>query len=695
MTETEQETLEETTVARADAIATEEPTETAEPIAEPLPPITAPVQPGAANPSPDGAQIAYFLPNEAGTLSLWILPHENGSARELATKFALVDDPAGPQWSPDGSQIAVTGLDATTGRTAIWLIDVNSGDAMRPLARPAADHSPRWSPDGSLLAFISRRNGRDAVNVVAPDGSTIAIQLTDAPRGHDEHDLVWSPNGARIAFCRWSPEVGELAGGDHIWTVDIATGEAKQLTKKLARRRSLSWGPARPLIAHVADDGEWENIAVVNADNSAGWTVASEPGDKDDPRWSADGARVLYTRRHNGVIRCCDKATSAASANLLDPGDGVVSTPRWLPQTVEALRADQTVPEAEVQPEDEDQTDAEAQVESEPQLDSEDEPKAEAQADAKSPKAPQHVVYAYAAIGQPFRFIVQENKTETERTELSISDWTATRTLIKPNWSDFKTANGTKLSGHFYFPKEIAGWAPGILYLGDRPERARTLRFRASEQVLVGSGFAVFAPSLPGTPGLGRKVINALAAQLDGESEISDLVDALDALKNMPSVDSNRLAVVGEGYGATLALLLAGGRPGLVSAVAAVDPITDWELELDEADDAWRAWILKNYGLPAANLGRFALRTPETFAGVIDAPLLLIGTDRVPAHRALQRETLAATVRELGVDVQEETVTGQTEWETATRIAEFVRTTVKSLKPGRPLTTEAVNPETV
>jgi dipeptidyl aminopeptidase/acylaminoacyl peptidase len=153
--------------------------------------------------------------------------------------------------------------------------------------------------------------------------------------------------------------------------------------------------------------------------------------------------------------------------------------------------------------------------------------------------------------------------------------------------------------------------------------------------------------------------------------------------------------VVGEGYGATLALLLAGGRPGLVSAVAAVDPITDWELELDETDDTWRAWILKNYGLPAANLGRYALRTPETFAGVIDAPLLLIGTDRTPAHRALQREALAATIRELGVDVQEETVTGESEWETAVRIAAFVRTTVKNLQPGRPLTTEAVRSEAI
>jgi dipeptidyl aminopeptidase/acylaminoacyl peptidase len=686
MTETKHD--DQTAVATAEAVATEEPTTVEEttPVVETLPPLSAPVQPGPANPSPDGSAIAYFLPKDAGALGLWVMPLDGGPAREITTSFALVDDPGGPQWSPDGTQIAVTGLDSATGKTAIWLIDAESCEAMRPLVHPAADHTPRWSPDGSLLAFISRRNGRDAVNVVAPDGSISAIQLTDAPIGHDEKEPGWSKDGSRIAFCRWSPEVGENAGGDHIWTVDIATGEAKQLTKKLARRRSLNWGPERPLIAHISDDGEWENIAVVNADNSAGWTVASEPGDKNDPHWSADGTRVLYTRLHNGVVRCCDKATSAASANLLDPGDGVVVSPRWLPPVPGA----QAEPVVESEPEP-----VEDQAEGEVQADAGEQPEAEANEEKAETKVrpPARVIYAYAAIDEPFRFIVQENKTETQRTEFPIGEWSADRPLIKPSWADFKTANGLKLSGAFYFPKEISGWAPGVLYLGDHPERPRDMRFRATEQMLVRSGFAVYAPSLPGTPGLGRKVTNALASQLDSESEISDLVDALDALRNMGSVDGKRLAVVGEGYGATLALLLAGGRPGLVSAVVAIDPICDWELELDEADDTWRAWILKNYGLPAANLGRYALRTPETFAGVIDAPLLLIGTDRVPAHRALQREALVGTIRDLGVDLREETVTGETYWETAARAAAFIRDSIKNVESGTFTAPDAVRPE--
>ena len=180
---------------------------------------------------------------------------------------------------------------------------------------------------------------------------------------------------------------------------------------------------------------------------------------------------------------------------------------------------------------------------------------------------------------------------------------------------------------------------------------------------------------------MGRKVTNVLKENVESETEIYDLVDALDALRNMPNVDSERVAVVGEGYGGTLALLLAGGRPGAVQAVVAIDPITDWELELDEADDEWRAWILKNYGLPAANPGRYALRTPTTFAGVINAPLLVIDTDRTPLHRTIQREALTGTIREIGVDVQEQVVTGETEWETGRRAAQFTCVAIKNIAP--------------
>ena len=244
MTDTEQETLDKAAISVTEEAAAEAPPEPEEATTSDIEvstPITEPVQPGPMNPAPDGSKIAYFLFDSPEAPSLWVMSLDGGGARQLSTSFALVIDPNGPQWSPDGTQLAVTGLEGQS--TAIWIIDVESGAATRPLVRSAADHSPRWSPDGSLIAFISRRNGRDAIHVAAPDGSMPAIQLTEAPHGHDEKEPLWSKDGSQLAFCRWSPEVGELQGGDQIWLVELATGESKQLTKN--SREGAVWSGDR------------------------------------------------------------------------------------------------------------------------------------------------------------------------------------------------------------------------------------------------------------------------------------------------------------------------------------------------------------------------------------------------------------------------------------------------------------------
>jgi dipeptidyl aminopeptidase/acylaminoacyl peptidase len=329
---------------------------------------------------------------------------------------------------------------------------------------------------------------------------------------------------------------------------------------------------------------------------------------------------VLYTRAQGGFIRCCDRATSAASAVLLDPGDGVVASPRWLPDS--------------------------------------------------------RVVYAFATAGQPFRFIVQENKTDAERTDLPITDWQPGRTLTEPKPLEIQTGGGTKLNGLLYRTPEAAGLAPGALYLADRPDQAPSARFHAPEQALAAAGYAVYAPILPGMRGLGRTIANSLKDQADTEAEVSDLADIAAKLRNSSGVDAEQIAVVGRGFGATLALLLAGARPGSVQAVVAIDPVSDWEEEFEHADDAWRAWLTQVYGLPLSQRGRYALRTPSTFVGVIDVPLLLLGTEQAPPHRATQLDELTKTLDDLGVRYLRET-SADTDWQISARAAAFLRDAVR------------------
>lgn len=76
-------------------------------------------------------------------------------------------DGAEPDWSPDGSRIAVTSYRDDFGRTCfhdcttsgeIYVLDVESGDVMRITESEADDRSPAWSPDGSFIGFVSDRS---------------------------------------------------------------------------------------------------------------------------------------------------------------------------------------------------------------------------------------------------------------------------------------------------------------------------------------------------------------------------------------------------------------------------------------------------------------------------------------------------------------------------------------------------------
>ncbi|MCC6791602.1 MAG: S9 family peptidase [Thermomicrobiales bacterium] len=578
-------------------------------------PLTAPPQPGDADVSPDGAAIAYLQRDRSGTLRLWISPLDGGAPRELATTIDLLESGDAPTWSPDGAWLAVTGQHPADGRSAIFILSAESGAARLLVDHPGVDRLPRWSPDGSMIAFVSRRDGRESVNVAFVDGVGPAVQMTHAPAGQDDHELCWSTDGKRIAFVRRAIENEQV--GDHVWTVNVETGETKQVTKRLARRHSLAWAPDRALVLHISDDGEWENVAVVNVDNSAGWNIASEAGDKGDPHYSSDGQRVVYTRVKEGVVRCCERAASSSSAEAVDPGEGVVRSPRFLPD--------------------------------------------------------KKVVYLYQPVTGAPRFIVQEPKGDAERTELPVVvDWSSDRALITPYHLEVES-EGRKLGGLLYRMGELSGPSPVVLYLADRPDRRRVAAFDPFVQALAASGLTVFAPSLPGTAGYGKKIANALKDRVATEAEVLDLLGVREALKKVEGVDWGRVAVVGSGHGGTLALLLAGSRPGQVQAVVAIDPIADWDTEFDHADAAEREWLARTFGIPATSRGIYAMRTPSTFVGVIDAPVLILGTDRAPAGRALQLDELTADMHELDVSFEHEVSHGESIWDLGLKTAAFLR----------------------
>ena len=371
-------------------------------------------------------------------------------------------------------------------------------------------------------------------------------------------------------------------------------------SKASAVRHSLDWVAGRNLVAYVTQDGEWLSISVINADNKAGWAVTRESGDKTEPRFHPTEARLVYVRSEGFATVCCERGLHASGAVALDPSEGIVHSPRWL-------------------------------------------------MDKK-------VVYGFSAPQKPFGFLVQENLASSERTPLQIPHVPSTSgvTFRQPIPFEFAIGEDEQFSGMLYrVGDETPGDSPAVTYLPDGPLAIRRADFNLEEQALAQAGVNVFTPVLHGSTGFGKGVEADLADLSSTEIEVSDIAEAGWALGEAEGIDASRLALVGVGFGGTLALLTAGARPGIYSAVVAIDPITEWSIELGECSPSWRNWVTTQYGMPLTNPDRYALRTPSTFAAVIDVPVILVSTAGAPVYRQAQTELMAAWLTEMGVPFEE------------------------------------------
>jgi Tol biopolymer transport system component len=197
----------------------------------------------------------------------------NGTGRHLLLVKRRLDDPA---WSPVGRQVAV----GVFSRTGLHIVLVNVDGSGTTVLPGSGDTSPDWSPDGTRIAVVSYGGTTQIVNMAAdgsdrvlltdsstlqaadpswsPDGTSIAftagdvrpdiyavhadgtnlVQITDTPR-RAESTPAWSPDGARMAFSR---AAGSPIRTNDIWMVDADGTDALRITHTPVRDEyGVSW----------------------------------------------------------------------------------------------------------------------------------------------------------------------------------------------------------------------------------------------------------------------------------------------------------------------------------------------------------------------------------------------------------------------------------------------------------------------
>jgi TolB protein len=169
-------------------------------------------------------------------------------------------------------------------------IDTRSGRERR-LTRGYLAGFPAWAPNGQLIAF----SGTAGTYVIRPDGRNRRLVFADGEWS------TWSPDARRLAL------ISPRDGNEEIYSVDLATGDALNLTHDPARDITPAWSPDGALIAFVSDRDGNDELYVMQSDGNDVRRLTRTPGATESfPAWTADGmivfARFPLSRSRTRVL---------------------------------------------------------------------------------------------------------------------------------------------------------------------------------------------------------------------------------------------------------------------------------------------------------------------------------------------------------------------------------------------------------
>jgi dipeptidyl aminopeptidase/acylaminoacyl peptidase len=179
-------------------------------------------------------------------------------------------------------------------------------DLTKLLSLPAA-HYGTVSWDGSSVAFVWNVTGRQEIYVAKlPDGEPHNISEGRLPKSIRTY-LVWNRAGTEIAFG-WDEEDKERHA---LWTIDVRSGELKQLTDKSdVWHMPLEFSPDGSSLAFISDLNGPRGLFRLDLETKVTVALTKFPSPLYTAgQWSPDGTQLLASSNETEDLRNCDVYT--------------------------------------------------------------------------------------------------------------------------------------------------------------------------------------------------------------------------------------------------------------------------------------------------------------------------------------------------------------------------------------------------
>jgi len=488
----------------------------------------------------------------------------------------------------------------------LWLQSPDGSEICLTAGYEDAMHAPgQWSADGRRLTFAANRRTPALFGLYLQDmeepTSEARLIWTSAEPGY-LRDMVLSPDGSTVALVRMKSSF------DHdLLLIDAETGAARALheTDEPTKYGDLAFSADGSSLWLLTDAGsDFAYVARLVIESGQLRPEVQAEWDIEAFSVSPDGERIVYSTNFDGgsELRLRELADGSTYTAISTQGArGVIELPGG--------------------------------------------------GAAYSPDG-QRVAFSFSSSTRTYDIHVWDLASgAVQQVTRSSHGGIALGSFVEPELIRYRAMDGREIPAWFYTPSSGKARFPVVVYVHGGPEGQFRPYMNVVVQYFLQRGFGVLAPNVRGSVGYGKAYshLDDVRKRMDS---VADLAYAARWLRDQPTVDPERVAVMGGSYGGFMVLAALTAYPDLWAAGVDIVGISNLATFLENTSAYRRAHREAEYGCLAKDREFLEEIAPANHLDQLRTPLIVIHGRNDPRVPLSEAEQLVAALREQGTPAE-------------------------------------------